>query len=290
MNIRPPVRAGTFYDADPAACRRHVDKLAASAPLPPNLPPTLYGGIVPHAGWIYSGTLAALTIKALLADQAAPTLVLFGADHTGSARKGEVYESGIWQTPLGDVQIDQELASAILSAGDGLRSNPAAHAYEHSLEVQVPLIRFLGPAVRIVPIAVPPTPLAVTIGQAVGRVLATRFPKVRVVGSTDLTHHAGHFPAPGGRGIAGVEWTERNDQRMLHLLEAMDAPGVIAEALAHENACGAGAAAATVAACKELGAGKGVCLGYTNSYRVVHRMDPHDPDDTTVGYASVVFA
>ncbi|MCD6304506.1 MAG: AmmeMemoRadiSam system protein B, partial [Planctomycetes bacterium] len=95
---------------------------------------------------------------------------------------------------------------------------------------------------------------------------------------------------PGGRGQAGERWTRANDRRMIDLVEAMDAEGVIPEAAERMNACGAGAIAAAVAACRQLGASRGICLDYTNSYVVVHEKYPHDPDDTTVGYASIVFA
>jgi hypothetical protein len=87
-----------------------------------------------------------------------------------------------------------------------------------------------------------------------------------------------------------VRWTEANDRRMIELMEKLSAEKVVAEAESRGNACGAGAVAATIAACRELGATRGVCLEYTNSFQVVHAAYPDDPDDTTVGYASVVFA
>ena len=77
---------------------------------------------------------------------------------------------------------------------------------------------------------------------------------------------------------------------MLDLVEAMDAEAIVPEATQHHNACGAGAVAATVAACKALGARRGVCLEYDNSYTITHRKYPWELDDTTVGYAAVVFA
>jgi AmmeMemoRadiSam system protein B len=290
MTVRQPARAGMFYDASPDACRAHAQRLVARADLPDDLPEPLYGGLVPHAGWVYSGTLAAKTLKAVLAGSPRRTVVLFGADHTGMVLQGEVYDAGAWRTPLGEVPVDEELAGEALAAAQHLRANPAAHAMEHSLEVQVPLIQVLAPDARILPIAVPPSRLAAPIGQAVGEILAGRGRDVCVIGSTDLTHHGGHFPAPGGRGAVGEQWTRRNDQRMIELIEAMDADGVVPEAGRHQNACGAGAVAATIAACRAMGAGRGLCLEYTNSYEIVHAADPDFPDDTTVGYASIVFA
>jgi AmmeMemoRadiSam system protein B len=292
MNLRFPVRAGTFYESAPAPCRHHATKLLESAVVPADLPERLYGGLVPHAGWTYSGRLAARTFKSL-ARRPLDTVVLLGADHVGVVRRGEVFDSGVWQTPLGEVAVNEELAAAILKGSDLLRSNPAAHQDEHSLEVQVPLLQALNPRVRIVPVAVPPTAAAAAIGEAIGRVLAEgaeRFAGVFVVGSTDLTHHGGHFPSPGGRGETGRDWTVRNDRRMLDLVAAMKAEEIVEEATRNGNACGAGAIAATIAACRAMGATRGLCLEYTNSYDVVHALYPYELDDTTVGYASVVFA
>jgi len=290
MNIRLPVRAGSFYESSPSTCRHHAGKLLEAALVTDPLPRKVYGGLVPHAGWVYSGRLAAMTFKALRSAGELKTVVLFGADHTGMVRRGEVYDSGVWRTPLGEVQIDDELASALLAEADCLRANPQAHAYEHSLEVQVPLLQMVAESAKIVPIAVPPTDLAVLIGQVVGKVLAKRSPGVCVVGSTDLTHHGGHFPAPGGHGRSGAEWARKNDRRMIDLIEAMAAEKIVPEADDRQNACGAGAIAATVAACREMGATRGICLAYTNSYEVVREMYPDETDDTSVGYASVVFA
>ena len=290
MDVRPAVRAGSFYEAAPSVCRRDAEKLIGAADLPDDLPSPLYGGLVPHAGWVYSGKVAAMTLKALSAGGLAATFVLFGADHTGAARFGEVYDRGAWQSPLGRTAIDEELAAALLAVCNSLRSNPTAHALEHSIEVQVPLLAALREDVRIVPIAVPATPAAVEIGRAVGDVLAERFPAAAVVGSTDLTHHGGHFGSQGGRGKVGEQWTRKNDHRMLELIETMDAERIVLEAREHMNACGAGAIAATIAACRCLGASRGICLEYTNSYEITHAARPDYPDDTTVGYASVVFA
>lgn len=289
MNIRRAFRAGSFYEAAATSCRLHASKLLTAGEVTQPLPRALVGGLVPHAGWVYSGKVAATTLNALFADDPPGTVVLFGADHTGSASQGEIFDSGVWQTPLGEVAIDTEVASALLSSGGPLRANPRAHDREHSLEVQVPLLQVLNPQVKIVPIEVPATPLAVEVGQAVGRVLRERFGQVRLLGSTDLTHHGGHFDAPGGHGITGVRWSEANDRRMIQRIEAMDASGVIAEASEHGNACGAGAIAATIAASRELGATRGLLLQYTHSYNIMHQIYPDDPDETTVGYASIVF-
>ncbi len=294
MNIRQPVYARDFegfYEASPTSCRHHVQKLLDAAELPGNLPERLCGGLVPHAGWVYSGRLAAMTFKALARQGEVGTVVLFGAVHHPGVRAGEVYDSGVWQSPLGEVAIDEELAAAVLQADESLRANPRAHNQEHSIEVQIPLVQMACAGAKVLPIAVPPADLAVRVGQAVGRVIADRFPRAVVVGSTDLTHHGGgRFPAPGGRGEQGVRWTVANDRRMIDLVEAMRAEEIVPEARERMNACGAGAVAATIAATAQMGAKKGVLLEYTNCHEVLKHLYPGQTDDTTIGYASVVFA
>ena len=289
MNIRQPMRAGSFYEASASSCRHHATKLLESAAPGAGLPAKLCGGLVPHAGWMYSGALAARTFKLLESDRPLQTVVLLGADHTGSVRGAELFDSGVWRTPLGDGRVDEELAAGLVAADGRIRANPAAHRHEHSIEVQVPLLQAIRQEIRIVPIMVAPGPDAVAIGQAIGRVLAAGAPQARVVGSSDLTHHGGQFGSPGGTGEDGVEWSAANDRRLLDLIERMDAEAVVPEVAARGNACGAGAIAATIAASREMGATRGVCVQYTNSYRVVREIYPDVRDYTTVGYACVVF-
>jgi len=291
MMVREPVRAGMFYEAGPDACRRHVESLLADAKLPENLPDRLFGGVVPHAGWVYSGRIAALTFKALFAARSPGTVVLFGADHTGAVREGEVYASGAWRTPLGESPIDEDLARRVLAAGpDCCRENPVAHEEEHSIEVQVPILQTLAPKTKILPIAIPPSDLAVEVGRIVAQAIREADGDAAIVASTDLSHHGGHFPAPGGRGATGEKWARANDHRMIALAESMSASDVIQESYERMNACGAGALSAAISACESLGARRGICLEYTNSYVITHQHRPQEPDDTTVGYASIVFS
>jgi len=290
MNLRQPVVAGQFYEGSHSTCRHHAERLLASAAAGEDLPAPLVGGLVPHAGWTYSGPVAARTLRALLDGATRETVVLFGAVHRGLVEMGEVYDSGVWRTPLGDVAIDERLAAELIAAADCCRANPDAHAQEHSLEVQLPLLQVLAPEAKILPIAVPPTEIAVEIGRAVGSALTGAGPEICVVGSTDLTHHGRAYRSTHHLGTESEPYARANDRRMLDAIEAMDADGIVPEARRNHNACGAGAIAATIAACRALGAEKGICLEYTNSYAITHAKYAYDPDDSTVGYASVVFA
>lgn len=287
--IRQPYRAGSFYEADERACARSARQLVDLAQVPADLPATVVGGLVPHAGWPFSGALAALTLKALAQRGRLSRVVVFGADHWGIAGGASVYDSGSWRTPLGLVPVDEELASALLARCPALSANPAAHAREHSIEVQLPIMQVLCPEVRVVPINVSPEPGAVEVGRQVGQVLREAFPQASVVGSTDLTHYGpGYGFVPGGTGPVGLEWAKQNDRRLLKLIEAMRAERIVDEANTRHNACGGGAIAATMAAAAAMGAAAGHCLGYTTSADVMASFGRSA--DEAVGYAAVVFA
>lgn len=287
---REPIVAGTFYEGTPNACRRAVAELLSEAELPADLPETCVGGLTPHAGWICSGPVAALTFRALMRNWSGNTLVLFGAVHAMSGPRGMLYPQGVWRSPLGEVPVNVELAQRILQRCPDVRENAQAHKTEHSLEVQLPIIQALQANAQIVPILVPPSPLASGIGEQVGHVLAETGERVLVVGSTDLTHYGPRYGVtPAGVGKAGITWATENDRRLLRLIESMTAEAIVDETAEHLNACGGGAIAATIAASRVLGASHGVTLRHTNSYEMLKAMYPSDMSDA-VGYASVVFA
>ena len=290
-DTRQPAASGTFYPEQTEKCLREANQLLESADISARPDGDIRAGLVPHAGWVFSGRLAAMTLKTRTAPREPQTVIFFGADHVGSVHQGEVYDSGSWTTPLGQARIDTRAAEALLDYGPPFGANRAAHDHEHSIEVQIPILQALCPNAMILPIAVPPTELAVEIGQALTKALAQLDYRWVIAGSTDLTHHGGpRFGSPGGYGQEGLDYSVQNDRNMLDLIEALDAERVIEQARAHRNACGAGAIAATVAACRTLGATAGCTLEYTNSHEVMRQIAPGQLDDTTVGYASVVFA
>ncbi len=287
---RQPYRAGSFYEAGEDACRRSARKILDEADLPENLPENLFGGLVPHAGWAFSGLTAATTLKALAKRDRLKRVVIFGADHWGTAGDGAVYDKDAWLTPLGEVPIDEELADALLKNCSLLRADASAHSREHSIEVQLPLMQVACDDVQIVPIIISPTPNAVQTGREIGEVLARDFPDAAVLGSTDLTHYGPQYGfTPGGTGSGGLEWANQNDARVLELIELMEADKVVAETAAHQSACGGGAIAATIAACSAMGATTGHTLKYTTSAEVMRDVYSQQSDDS-VGYAAVVFA
>ncbi len=288
--IRAPYRAGSFYPAAAAPCRAEADAAIEAAHVPEDTPETIYGGLVPHAGWAFSARSAAMTLKALAGRGRLTRVVLFGADHWGLAQGAAVFDTGAWSTPLGDVPVDEDLASALVESVDSLHANDQAHAREHSIEVQLPLLQILCPEVKIVPILVTPDPGVVETGRRIGELLQRDFPEAAVVGSTDLTHYGPSYGLmPAGVGAAGMQWAKDNDRRVLDLIESMQAEAIIEETSARGNACGGGAIAATMAACSALGAARGICLDYCGSDEIMRDLYGQQADDR-VGYAAVAFA
>jgi AmmeMemoRadiSam system protein B len=287
LSVRRPAVAGQFYPGDRASCIRMIEQCLPTRPSP-DLPEKIVAGLVPHAGWVFSGAVAARVFAAIHAQGVPETFVLLSAMHRWGASRPAIYARGRWATPLGEVEVDAELAAAILEAGAGLLINsPQAHSGEHSIEVQVPFIQYLFPEAKILPTLLPPDEDAARAGEVIGQAVSTAQRPIAVIGTTDLTHYGATYYgfAPAGTGDQALAWVRANDERVINLILAMRAEGIVAETAAHHNACGGGAVAGTVAAARTLGAEKGYLLEYTTSHHVM----PRGPATDFVGYAAIVF-
>lgn len=178
--------ARQFYPGD---CAAQIEQFLKGYSVP-HEPANAVAGMVPHAGWVFSGALAAKVFKCLSVKSAPDTFILLGAVHTWRPQGNSVYSTGSWSTPLGDVKVDTETAEIIIRtlAGDVIEDTEA-HAGEHSLEVQLPFIKYLCPEACIVPIAIPPGDNAHITGRKIGEAVARIDKKIVVVGTTDLTHY-----------------------------------------------------------------------------------------------------
>lgn len=279
--LRSPV-AAAFYRGDVAS--QASDFVRGF--VPPAEPARVVAAAVPHAGWVFSGRVAARVFATIQARSAPATLILLGAVHHWGVRRPTLYEGGAWKTPAGPVAVDQERSARLAAAlPDLLAVDAEAHAEEHSLEVQCPLIRVLLPGVAIVPILVPPGSHAAELGAHLAALLAPDEPIV-VVASTDLTHYGSRYGLePAGEGPEGQHWMEENDRRMLDLCVAVDADAIVPEARERSNACGAGALAAAAAFARARGVTRGHVLEYTTS----HREMPEPVFRMGVGYGGVLW-
>jgi len=289
--IREPIVAGQFYEAKPDRCRAAVERLFAG--VGPVSSPTgcWYGGLVPHAGWVCSGAVVARVLATLAANRTPSVIVLFGGVHRYRGRLAAMFSHGRWETPLGPIEIDSRLAERVAGHTNLIADDPYAHEEEHSIEVQLPLIKHVFPDVKIVPIMVPVMGAAHEVGEAVVRTLSSYEYDALIVGTTDLTHYGPRYGfTPEGVGAKANAWAKDvNDKRFVDLMCQLQHDKLVAEASRYRNACSSGAAAATLGAVRALGATEGVLLEHTSSSEVLTGKSPEEMSDS-VGYAGVVFA
>jgi len=278
--------AGSFYPGDETGCRDFIERLLPSEIVGPS--GEALAGVVPHAGWAYSGFTAAKMFAWMKRErEQLRCTVLLGSDHTGTAVSPSLWPDGTWQTPLGEAAVDEELAAVLLQdMGSLVTADPRCHQGEHSIEVQVPFIQYQFPGSMILPIAVPPRDNSIAFGRLLGEILQSR-EDVAVVGTSDLTHYGRSYGfAPMGESEQAHNWVkEENDAKMVRLLVEMKAKDILPEASEHRNACGAGALAATVACAQSLGVREGFLLEQTTS----HEVHPQGRPVLFVGYAAVAY-
>ncbi|MBN1508965.1 MAG: AmmeMemoRadiSam system protein B [Sedimentisphaerales bacterium] len=290
MRTRMPVVAGQFYPAGREGCLEEIQECLAARPVVEPLPKQIVAGIVPHAGWTFSGELAAMVFAAVRKRQeAVDTFVIFGTAHSYFGPRPAVDDNDSWQTPLGIVAIDDALRSELLARGV-VTANGGAHEYEHSIEVQVPFVQHLFPKAKIVPIIVPPADTALALGETAAEVASGSGRTVVHIGSTDLTHYGPRYSfTPMGKGPDGLQWAANvNDRQFIDLATSMQPERLLAGAIEKANACGPGAAVAAIAAARKLGVPAGHLLAYTNSNEVMQKKMSSTSRDS-VGYAAVVF-
>lgn len=270
MTVRAPAVAGSFYDARPDRLERDVRTLLAAASASGATARPAFGAILPHAGYVYSGSVAA----AVLAGVAIPaTCVILCPNHTGRGAPAALDPSEAWRTPLGDVPVDGDLAARIAERAPSLERDAEAHRREHSLEVELPFLQVLRPGVALVPISIgePDLALCREIGEAVAGAAADRTEPPLVLASSDMNHYE-------SRAIGRAK-----DDRALDRIEALDPEGLFATVRAGRiSMCGVLPAAALLFAARASGA---------RTARVVARRDSGDETgdvSSVVGYAGVV--
>lgn len=291
QSVRPPAVAGTFYPDDPQRCADMAAVLVATRThATPDLT-SARGGIVPHAGWMCSGAIAGETIGALalLAPGSVDIVVVFAAVHTRIDTPYAALDSHDgWSMPGGITEIAGDLSSRLIDERALFAVDDRFHAHEHAVEVELPLIRAAWPDAVVLPIEVPLTGRAVEMGEQSARLVAEAGISPVYLASSDLTHYGPAYRfAPAGVGETGLQWAWENDEQLLRIVTDGTPEQVVEEVRAHRNACGGGAIAAMLAACRVAGSLKACVLRHANSYQTLGAFNPQPPEDA-VGYASVV--
>ncbi len=267
MGIRRAAVAGTWYPGTAAELAAAVDGyLAGVGAEPAGQLTELVALIAPHAGLMYSGPVAAYAYRQLLG-RSVGLVVLVGPSHFLGFEGVSIYRAGGFETPLGIADIDEECASAIMAAAPIVHERAAAHAREHSLEMQLPFLKRVAPEARIVPLVVgrQTAETALALGEALGAVLKGR--NALLVASTDLSHY--HDAATAAR----------LDGLVIDHVSGFDADGLQRALDAQpEHACGGGPTVAVMRAARYLGARDSLILKYADSG------DVSGDKTTVVGY------
>lgn len=291
MILRKPAVAGQFYPESRKECLLEIAEYLPKGPIRAELPARITAGIVPHAGWVFSGELAAMVFAAIKqVNQDVDTFVFFGAAHRCSDAAPVIFPDGQWETPLGKIDIDEELTEEFI--GLGAKPDMQAHRYEHSIEVQIPFVQHLFPGAAMAAIIMPPAGnrYECQFGQKVGEFVKNAKKKIVCIASTDLTHYGPRYGfSPQGTGPDGIRWAhEVNDRDFINKAVKMDAENLFISSIHSENACGPAAAAAVVAAAKAAGCPQGYLLAQTNSAEIMQAKF-QQPSTESVGYAAMVF-
>jgi len=267
--VRHPAVAGRFYPRDADDLRSEVQGYLSQSISTNEETVKAIGCIAPHAGYMYSGHVAG----AVFAHIDVPSLcVVMCPNHTGRGKALSVMSEGAWETPLGDVPIDSELAQALQQRFPALQDDAAAHRAEHAAEVELPFLQLRQPNLRIVPIALGTGQFEVLeqLGLTLADVLAPRKERVLLVASSDMNHYESDVV------------TRTKDHRAIERILTLDARGLFDIVTQQEiSMCGFGPAVAMLTAARQLGAKSAELVKYATSG------DVSGDREMVVGYAGV---
>ncbi len=280
MKRRLPAQAGTFYPDTEGALRTQIQQ-SFLHPLGPGAIPTipgtrnqnLLGLIVPHAGYRYSGPVAAHSYYLLASAGIFESIIILGPNHTGIGSGVSTMTEGEWSTPLGDVPIDTDLAQEIVDSSDLVDVEDEAHRNEHSIEVQLPFLQFIYPRrFKFVPICMMLQDLqtSIEVGEAIAK--AAENHRAIVLASSDWTHYEPQEQAQSKDEQAIEEALQMNEKKFQEIIEERSV-----------SACGYGPVTAMIHAAKLRGAKSGNLLSYQTSGDVTGNKS------AVVGYAAASF-
>jgi len=289
MGVRYPAVAGSFYPGDEALMAMLEEFFSGLGGEGSGRKIT--AGVAPHAGYVFSGYTASRTYRAIFEDGLPETFVILGPNHTGLGSPIAVYPEGEWLTPLGSVEMDSGMAKAIAKLSGIADLDETAHAYEHSIEVQVPFIQYLagkaGKEVKIVPIVlgIQDEEVSRTLGKAIFEASKELGRDVVVIASTDFTHYGAVYGYVPFRARAEElphrirEW----DFRVIRRILDFDVGGMFKELREMRHTmCGPGGVGTAIVYSRLAGALEAELLHYTTSFEVSRSTD------AVVGYASIV--
>lgn len=268
--IRKPAVAGQFYSANPQDLKRQLQSFLPKGQAQKE---DAIACVLPHAGYMYSGAVATRTAAHLIIKD---NIVLLGPNHTGIGSTFSVFAEGAWQTPLGVVNINTELAQRIIKNSPLIKNDTSAHEREHSLEVELPILQFVGNTpFQCVPIVL--THTRASAYQEIGKAIAQAITELGlrsstlIVASSDMTHYEPHDSAKK-KDATAIEAILKLDENLL--LERVQDNKI--------SMCGVVPVAVALIAAKQLGARTATLIQYQTSGEV------SGDYDQVVGYAGIV--
>jgi len=258
--IRKPIVAGQFYPGSPDQLRAMIESMVDEKAAKEEV----IGLVSPHAGYIYSGPVAGATISRIKFKDA---FIIMCPNHTGSGKPLSIMTEGVWETPLGEVEIDSELGKKILAVSGYLQEDHIAHQYEHSIEVQLPFLQYFKSDIKLVPIVLAHAGGAIykEIGKGIAKAIKELNKEVVIIASSDMTHYEPQESARRKDTQAIEAILDLNEDELLKRVQELNI-----------SMCGYGPVVSLISAAKELGAKEAELVRYQTS------------GDTTGDYGAVV--
>ncbi|NWG04604.1 MAG: AmmeMemoRadiSam system protein B [Syntrophaceae bacterium] len=270
-----------WYPVEKKECQREIESYIEGWE-PSNVPITKgLGGIVPHAGWYFSGKLAARVFYTLKLKNEIEVIILYGG-HLSTEDLPRIVTEGACETPLGDIEIHTGIVKSLMKKMEMRKESSTSG--DNTIEIQLAMVKYFFPNAKLVAVRSPLSLRAETLGKEMAEIARENGISILAMGSTDLTHYGPNYGfLKKGVGPTSVDWVKmENDKGFIDLALTMDAEGLLRHALENDSACSAGAAISAMATCKALGAEKGILLDYYTSYDIM-------PDDSFVGYAGILY-
>jgi len=283
MKTRKAAFSGSWYPSRSRECEKEIKQFLADKDINTCPQKNIKGGIVPHAGWYFSGSIACNVINCLTKEEQPDVIFIFGMHlHPGSSPY--IMVEGSWETPFGELSIAGDVASDLADQFNFIVETTTDFTPDNTIELQLPFVKYLFDDVKIVPVGVPPSVLSIKIGRYAAEIAEKHGVTSKVIGSTDLTHYGSNYGFfPQGMGSQAHEWVRtENDRSIIDAMLRMNPEEVLEQAENKHNACCAGAVAAAISAAKSLGSKGAESIAYTTSYE-------KSPGESFVGYAGVVF-
>jgi len=279
MQVRTPAVAGMFYPKTNQELKSSIKncflhKYGPGASPPSTQDKKIMGAICPHAGYEYSGPIAANSYHAI-SSQRPELVIIIGPNHWGVGRDVATMKEGVWRTPIGDIEVDTDSAIQINKISKMIEFDVFSHTRDHCLEVQLPMLQeTFSYKFKILPIILIDQSYhtAIEIGESIAMI--TKIKNAVIIGSSDFTHYESN------------NFAHEQDKSLIDTIVNLDVDAFY-DTLQEKkiSACGYGAIASTMIACKKLGATKGTLIRYATSGDITE-----SNKDSVVGYASIVFS